>query len=1025
MADLLYRNRRLLVLVLLLVVAAGAHALLVLPRQEDPTLTTRFALILTPLPGGSAERVEALVTEPIERELREMAEVKQLISTSRAGVSTVSVELRDDIDDVDPVWSRVRDRLSDLEAVFPAGTFPPDLKDREHIDTYTLIAALRWRSANEPNYAVLRRLGEDLRDALRDVSGTSFVKVFGAPKEEIRVDLDRHASARLGLSPEDIARSIRGSDAKVTAGTVRSLHGDLQIEVSGELDSLERIRNLTIGVGPEGQTLRLRDVAAIEKATEDPPSELALFDDLPGVAVGARMQTAERTDLWSARARGVVEAYAATLPSTLELDVIFDQSRYVEERLGGLLRNLLFGVALVLGVTLLLMGWRSAVVVGATLPLASLMVFAGLRLLDVPIQQMSVMGLIIALGMLIDNAIIMTDEVGHDLRAGIPPRDAIRQGVKHLTVPLLGSTLTTVLAFMPMILVAGPTGEFIRSIGISVVLAIVSSLLLALSVVPALVALLGAGSNARGPGWLRGGLAPGFLARPYRGALSLMLRHPLLAMLFAAFLPLTGFFMASRLDEQFFPPAERDQLRVVVELPPQASIEQTRRLVREVGATLREDPDVRHVHWLVGRNAPKFYYNMMAGREGSANFAEALVQLRSTTQALDGIRAMQERVDERFPEALVLVKSLEQGPPFDAPIEMRILGPDLAVLRRLGDEARTILAGVDEVIHTKMSIGGSRPQVAVELDEASLRRTGLGNTDVAAQLMASFEGAQGGTLLEATEELPVRVRLARSQRGDVDALASVDLFTHPDATGRRRSVPLSAVGEPSLQPEEGGITRLDGRRYNAVQGVLTAGTLPAVVLRDFQAALAVSGFAVPPGYRVTYGGEQEERDDAVQKLLASVALLVVAMVSVLVLSFGSFRLAALILAIGGLSIGLGLLPLWVFDQNFGFMAIVGIMGLVGLAINDSIAVLAGLRSDEAARAGDVGATEQVVFRSTRHVLSTTVTTVAGFLPLILAGGQLWPPLALSIAGGVAGATVLALFFLPAAHRRLVARPGRA
>jgi len=1022
MADLLYRNRRLLVLVLLLIVAVGVHALIVLPRQEDPTLTTRFALVLTPLPGGSAERVEALVTEPIERKLREMPEIKQLISTSRVGMSTISVELRDDVEDVDPVWSRVRDRLSDLEPEFPAGTQPPDLRDREQIDTYTLIAALRWRGDGAVNHTVLRRLGEDLRDALRDVDGTSFVKVFGAPAEEVRVELDRDAAARLGIAPADIARTIRGSDAKVTAGLARSVHGDLQIEVSGELDSLERIRDLTVGVGPDGQTLRLRDVAAIEKATQDPPSELAFFDDAPGVAVAARMRTAERTDLWAARARGVVEAYAETLPPTLGLDVVFDQSRYVEERLEGLLRNLVFGVALVIAFTLVLMGWRAAVVVGATLPLASLMVLAGLQLLDVPIEQMSVMGLIIALGMLIDNAIIMTDEVGYDLRRGLASREAIRSGVRHLAVPLLGSTLTTVLAFMPMVLVAGPTGEFIRSIGISVILAIASSLLLALTVVPALVALLGSGS--RGPQWLRAGLAPGVLAGPYRKVLGAMLRHPVLAMLLAAFLPLVGFLMASRLNEQFFPPAERDQMRVVVELPPQASIGQTSALVHEVGAALREDPGVLHVHWFVGRNAPKFYYNMMTGREGSANFAEALVQLRSKTKALANIRALQERLDALHPEALILVKPLEQGPPFDAPIEMRIFGPDLEVLRRLGDEARATLAGVDEVIHTTTSIGGSRPQVRVELREASLRRAGLANTDVAAQLAASFDGVEGGSLLESTEELPVRVRLASADRSEVDDVASLGLFASALGEGPRRPVPLSAVGEPTLEPEEGGITRLDGRRYNSVQGVLTAGALPAVVLRDFQRALSASGFTVPPGYRVTYGGEQEERDDAVQKLLASVALLLVVMVTVLVLSFSSFRLAALILLIGGLSVGVGLLALWVFDQNFGFMAIVGVMGLVGLALNDSIAVLAGLRGDEGVRAGDVDAAERVVFRSTRHVLSTTITTIVGFLPLILAGGQLWPPLALSIAGGVAGATALALFFLPAAYRWLSMRPAR-
>ncbi len=416
--DLLYRNRRLLLLVVLLIGAAGGFALVRLPRQEDPTLTTRFALILTNVPGASAERVESLVTEKIERKLLEMPEVKEVLSTSRSGFSAVNIEIREDIDDVDPVWSRVRDRLDDLEPEFPPGTMKPELKDREHIETLTIIAAFSWRHGDASNPAILRRLAEDLRDRLRAVSGTAFAKVYGAPEEEILVELDRHAAARLGIAPGHIAARIRGSDAKVTAGLVRGPAGDLNIEVSGELDSLERVRNLTLGVGPGGETLRLRDVAQLTKGIEDPPSELALIDGRPGVCVGARMRAAERTDLWAAKARATIEAYAETLPEALELSVVFDQSHYVQARLHELVRNFLLGVLFVLVVTFVLMGWRASIVVAATLPLASLMVFAGLFVLEVPIQQMSVMGLIIALGMLIDNAIIMTDEVGHLMRGG-------------------------------------------------------------------------------------------------------------------------------------------------------------------------------------------------------------------------------------------------------------------------------------------------------------------------------------------------------------------------------------------------------------------------------------------------------------------------------------------------------------------------------------------------------------------------------------------------------------------------------
>jgi multidrug efflux pump subunit AcrB len=267
----------------------------------------------------------------------------------------------------------------------------------------------------------------------------------------------------------------------------------------------------------------------------------------------------------------------------------------------------------------------------------------------------------------------------------------------------------------------------------------------------------------------------------------------------------------------------------------------------------------------------------------------------------------------------------------------------------------------------------------------------------------------------------VRVRLGRAHRSGAGQVDSIDLLPAPGAPGARRPIPLSAVAHTDVRSQEGAITRRDGRRVNTVQGYVSAGVLPSTVLTAYRDALEKAGFAVPAGYRIEFGGEEAERNRAVSYLMGSVAVLMLLMVAVLVLSFRSFRLTALILVIGGLSVGLALMALFVFGQHFGFMAIVGTMGLVGVAINDSIAVLAGLQADKRVAAGDVEATVEVVYRSTRHVLATTVTTIAGFLPLLIAGGGFWPPLAISIAGGVAGASVLALFFLPAAYRVLVVR----
>lgn len=1024
MTDLLYRNRRLLVLTLVLIIATGGFAYLQLPRQEDPTLTPRFGLILTRLPGATAQRVEALVTEKIERNLREIEEVKEIASTSRSGVSAINVELKDTVTEVDRVWSRVRDRLSDVRGVLPREASAPELKDREETDTYTLIAALRWNGTKPANYAVLRRLAEDVRDTMRDQAGTSFVQVFGAPAEEIRVDVDRRAAARLGLTPADIAARIGAADAKVTAGLVRGTRSDMTVEVSGEIESLERIRSLPLRSGADGRVLRLRDVARVTKAIADPPRELALIDGAPGVAIAARMVQGERTDQWAARMRTSLAAYGAELPERVSLDVIFDQSRYVESRLEGLQDNLLLGIGLVVLVIFVMMGWRSALVVGAALPLASLMVLAGLRLLGAPIHQMSITGLIIALGLLIDNAIIMVDEVSHHMRAGRSAGASIRASVRFLVVPLVGSTITTILAFMPMVVVPGPMGEFIGTIAVSVILALISSYLLALTVVPALVGILGLGPVRR-TRWWRDGISLGRLAHAYRASLRFMTRHPFVATAFAVALPIAGFLMADRLEEQFFPPADRDQVRVQLRLPPQASIAETLALATALDEEMRARPEVRRVHWFIGRNAPKFYYNLLGGMEGSPNFAEALVQLDSHVDVTAKARALQEALDEAQPQAQILVRALEQGPPFDAPIEMRIYGPDLDTLRRLGDEARSVLARVPDVTHTRGSLAGGRPKLHLRLNEEELHRSGLTNGAVAAQLQGNLEGALGGSLLEGTEEVPVRVRLDAARRRGADQIESIDLLSGRAGAPDRRTVALSAVATTEIRPEEGAITRRDGRRLNTVQGFVTAGVLPSAVLTSFRQALAASDLHLPAGYRIEFGGEEAERNRAVSYLLGSIAVLVLLMVTILVLSFRSFRLMALILTVAGLSVGLSLLALFVFGQNFGFMAIVGTMGLVGVAINDSIAVLAALQADDRVLAGDVEATVDVVFRSTRHVLATTVTTVAGFLPLLIAGGGFWPPLAISIAGGVLGASVLALFFVPAAYRLLMVRRAHA
>ncbi len=402
--------------------------------------------------------------------------------------------------------------------------------------------------------------------------------------------------------------------------------------------------------------------------------------------------------------------------------------------------------------------------------------------------------------------------------------------------------------------------------------------------------------------------------------------------------------------------------------------------------------------------------------------------MKRGTDTGDLARRLQPILDRQFADCRVLVRQLEQGPPFDAPLEIRLRGPDLAVLDRLGSQLRLVLSQTSHVIHTRSDMEESIPKLVLQVDEPETRHAGLSRSEVARQMFATLEGSPAGFVTDGADEAPIRVRVSGRDHLRLEQLAALELFQGqrrgppPDESSfTEGGTPLSAIARVELESEVGAITRVSGQRMNEVKAFVTAGTLPSTVLDEFRQRLAASDFRLPAGYRMEFGGESEERNEAVSNLLANAAIVSALIMLTLVVSFGSFRASLIIAAVGVLSIGLGPGALWLFGYPFGFMAIVGTMGLVGVAINDAIVVVAGIRANPAARAGELFAIREVVVQRTRHVLATTLTTIAGFTPLVLGGGGFWPPLAITIAGGVGGATLLALYFVPSLYLVLMTR----
>ncbi len=1018
MWTLFYRNIRLLILTICLILVWGLSSLQILPRMEDPPYSQWVGLVTTQFPGSSAQRVESLVTDPIEQELLEIEEIKFIESTSSNGSSTIKIKLENSVQNHDEVWSRVRDRLADVAPQLPENALEPEYTDYSAANT--LIVGLTWDLDTPVNYGILHRHAKELESELRTLTGTEKVELFGVPREEIVVEINNSDLTAVGLRVQELSQQIGLSDAKVSSGQLYSPRNNLLMEVETELDSVERIRQIPIRVANSGRFSRLGDIATVKKNIQQPPTESAIIDGKPGIAVAVLMESKTRIDLWTPKVRQNLEQFQSKLPNGIKLQVIFDQSHYVNNRLNNLFQNLILGAVCVIGVTIFLMGWKSALVVGSSLPLCLLMVFGCMRLLSIPLHQMSVTGLVIALGLLIDNAIVVVDEMQILLKAGYHPKKAISKSASYLAVPLLASTLTTILTFIPIALLPGSEGEFLNTLALCVILVLLCSLLLSLTIIPALIGLIfnGKGNivSVHKSRWWSSGFSQPTLTRLYQRSIHSILTQPLLGILIALILPITGFLMASDIPEQFFPPAERDQFHVELELPASASLKETESVAVEARKILLSHPKIISVHWFFGRNAPPFYYNMQQSRKNSSNYAQALVQLDSAENSRQEIRVLQQELDRAFPTVRVLVRQLEQGPVIAAPIELRIYGPSLDVLAELAQQARAILAQITDVTHTRTSLGEALPKLGLNLDEEQVRLTGLNNTEIAQQLNANLEGILGGSILEDTEELPVRVRLSNQNRASLDQIASLNLLPTTIASSKNASgVPLSSVSKIQLVPELATITRRHGKRVNTIQGFITAGVLPSKVLTDFKQQLQKNNFQLPSGYKMEFGGESAQRNEAVGNLISTLAILVILMLATLVLSFSSFKSAFIITIVGICSIGLGLFSLWIFGYPLGFMAILGTIGLIGVAINDSIVILAALKADSQAKIGNIKAMVKVVIRSTRHVLTTTITTVAGFIPLLIDGGEFWPPLAICVAGGVIGATLLALLFVPCAY----------
>jgi multidrug efflux pump subunit AcrB len=1004
----------LLALSIIIILVAGLSAVTNLPRLEDPRIDLRNVIILTSYPGASAERVEALVSDVLEDELRELYEIKEIKSTSKAGFSSVLVELQDWVDDStnQQIFSKIRDSLENASVRLPVGASKPILEDKRGATAFTMLISIDADMPETTSLSVSGRLASELVDRVRNVPGTELVRLYGNPIEEVVVALDPQALASVGLSIGQVSERIRTADSKLPAGILRTSQKNIRVQVAEPLESLDIIANIPL-VAADGSYLRLADVATIEQSWQTPEREFAIVDGQRTIFMAARMQTTVRVDQWTEAVNEKVTDFNNEFNGTAQANIVFEQNEYTQARLTELTENLLLGSVVVMLVILVFMGAKASWIVGLALPLCAAFAIFSLSFFDQQIHQMSIFGIIIAIGLLIDNAIVITDEIRLNLLDQSTTRlQALEKSVKHLFAPLLASTLTTVLGFMPIFLLTGNIGDFIGAIAISVVMALLGSLAISLTIIAALAARYLPRDGTSEHAWYRRGWQMPAVSYQFSRLLGRLIKQPSLVLSVIVVFCLSGFVLSQQLPSVFFPSADRDQFEIYVWLPNGTSINQTKKVALSIDVLIRDKQEVQQVTWLVGASTPSIYYNQVMSRDNSPEFANAVVTTNSISQAAALIPTLQYELQDAYPNARIVVRAFGQGPPIPAPIEVDVFGPDIDTLNALGEQIRLAMTKVPGITQTIATITTGEPELQYDVSENDSYIAQLSLTDIAQQLQLALAGTTGGSILQGTEELPVRVRVNENQRSDMKELDAMPLMNQA-LMENRASIGVAALGQFTLLPSISGITRVDGERVNKVQAFLLPG-VPAIDASEQLRELLENGdFVLPKGYRLKMAGDADEQKQALGQLATYAPVLLVLMVTVLILTFNSVRFAVVIAMVAILSVGLGMFSLWVSGLPIGFNPLLGSAGLIGVAINGSIVVIAAINGNAKAKSGDTRAIVEETMSCSRHILSTTFTTVGGLIPLLLfSQGSFWPPLAVVLAGGVGFSVILSLFFTP-------------
>ena len=1005
LADWALRHKSIIYYFIAVLLTFGIFSFTHMGRMEDPDFTMRTMVVGVSWPGASPQQMSDQVTDKLEEKLRDLPGVDYTKSFTDGSKSVIYINLKEDLpsNKIRPAWEEARNMINDEWKSLPSGVQGPSINDRFD-DVYGTIYAL---SGDEFSYEEKRQQAEDLKRQLLSVPNVKKITLIGVQEKSLDVTINKDKLASYQVSTQQLLTALKQQSAMVPAGMVNTDTNNVYLRINGVFDSVDAVKNMPIRIN--NQTIRLGDIADVTMTYKDPSSPQFYYEGKPAIGIAISMDAGANNIEFGNAIDTKLKELKTTIPAGLSLDQVSNQPHIVKESIGDFSQSLFEAIAIVLLVSFASLGIRTGIVVALTIPVVVSTTFVLMYENGIYLHKVSLGALILALGLLVDDAIIVVEMMSVKLEEGFNHWRAATFAYESTAFPMLSGTLITCAGFLPLALAEGMVAEFTKSLSIVVFMALILSWIASVLVSPVLgYKIIENKAEKPESEWTRRDhimhrLKTVFYAR-FESLLHWALGHHkavLLLTLGAFILSLLSFPL---IKQEFFPSSTRNEIIVSMQFPQSSSIDYTQNQAKSLDALLKDNEHIDHFTTYVGEGSPRFVLTLEPELP-RANFMQTIIVTKSLEDRDALFKDLQDQLNDQYPSALINMQFVQIGPPSKYPVMLRVSGPDASEVKTIANDVKAKMQEDKDLHNIAFDWPDTEPVAQIHIDPDKARMLGINSYAVSLHLQSLLSGTKSGEYYEGNQTIPVTFRLSGNENHNLAALSSL-----PIQTGNGSYVPLSQIATISMSQEEGIIWHRNMMPTISIHANVGPGVLGNAKTKEIYNKLAEYRQDLPTGYTIDLDGSAEKSVTAVQKLLVPMPIMLFAIMTILM--FQLKRIALMFMALFTAPLGLigVVLALNITRTPLGFMAILGIIALSGMIIRNSIILLDQI---EIHRAEGQSAREAIINSATlrfRPIMLTAIAAILGMIPLM--GSVFWSPLAIAFSGGLLVATILTLIVLP-------------